>query len=86
MSPSQFVEEIGGELSTIARNFRWLAGSGCSRPGRSRATAFVDRRDHLPTTVVEEFEDVGRHLGGEGAGDTQGGFCGRVGGPQPVAI
>lgn len=28
MSPSQFVEEVGGEISTISRHFRWLAASG----------------------------------------------------------
>jgi DNA-binding transcriptional ArsR family regulator len=28
MSPSQFVEEIGGEISTISRHFRWLANMG----------------------------------------------------------
>ena len=28
MSPSQFVEEIGGEISTISRHFRWLADTG----------------------------------------------------------
>lgn len=28
MSPSQFVEEIGGEISTISRHFRWLAEMG----------------------------------------------------------
>jgi DNA-binding transcriptional ArsR family regulator len=28
MSPSQFVEEVGGEISTISRHFRWLADAG----------------------------------------------------------
>ena len=61
MSPSQFVEEAGGELTQIARCFRQLAGWGFievieERPGRRRGAAIEHvyrgiERAHLDTAT-----------------------------------
>jgi DNA-binding transcriptional ArsR family regulator len=55
MSPSQFVAEVGGELSTISRHFRWLERSRSielareERGGRRRGAAERVFRTAAPT-------------------------------------
>lgn len=70
LSPSQFVDEIGGELTHIARCFRQLAEWGYieiveERPGRRRGAAVEHiyraiRRAHFDPTTWESVPRPGR--------------------------
>jgi hypothetical protein len=70
MSPSLFVEEVGGELTHIARCFRQLADWGYievveERPGRRRGAAIEHiyraiRRAHFDSTTWESVPRSGR--------------------------
>lgn len=70
LSPSQFVDEVGGELTNIARCFRQLADWGYieiveERPGRRRGASVEHiyraiRRAHFDPTTWESVSRSGR--------------------------
>jgi DNA-binding transcriptional ArsR family regulator len=61
LSPSRFVAEVGGEISTISRHFRWLADAGYislveERTGGSRRGAVERLYVTTPGSLIDSRE------------------------------